>query len=129
MPFLTQPSQFMLAWDRHQIYWLAYLVAWFMKIIFYVDYMPYTGFDLSTSLMFLFTCAMTGITSLDLLKHQCSNSLSFPTFRDDLINPAKMSIRMSIRTSVRMYIHSQTQCAATNQIVVFVRVDKTFTTI
>ena len=24
MPFLTQPSQFILAWDRHQICWLAY---------------------------------------------------------------------------------------------------------
>ena len=23
MPFLTQPSQFILAWDRHQICWLA----------------------------------------------------------------------------------------------------------
>jgi len=29
MPFLTQPSQFNLAWDRHQICWLAYPVAWF----------------------------------------------------------------------------------------------------
>jgi len=28
MPFLTQPSQFILAWDRHQICWLAYPVAW-----------------------------------------------------------------------------------------------------
>jgi len=28
MPFLTQPSQFILAWNRHQICWLAYLVAW-----------------------------------------------------------------------------------------------------
>jgi len=28
MPFLTQPSQFILAWDRHQICWLAYLVVW-----------------------------------------------------------------------------------------------------
>ena len=27
MPFLRQPSQFVLAWDRHQIYWLAYQVA------------------------------------------------------------------------------------------------------
>jgi len=24
MPFLTQPSQLILAWDRHQISWLAY---------------------------------------------------------------------------------------------------------
>jgi len=27
MPFLAQPSQFILAWDRHQICWLAYQVA------------------------------------------------------------------------------------------------------
>ena len=31
MPFLTQPSQFILAWDRHQICWLAYPVAWFIR--------------------------------------------------------------------------------------------------
>ena len=29
MPFLAQPSQFILAWDRHHICWLAYPVAWF----------------------------------------------------------------------------------------------------
>jgi len=28
MSFLPQPSHFILAWDRHQIYWLAYPVAW-----------------------------------------------------------------------------------------------------
>ena len=28
MPFLAQPSQFTLASDRHQICWLAYMVAW-----------------------------------------------------------------------------------------------------
>jgi len=28
IPFLLQPSQFILAWDRHQICWLAYSVAW-----------------------------------------------------------------------------------------------------
>jgi len=28
MPFLTQPFQFILVWDRHQICWLAYPVAW-----------------------------------------------------------------------------------------------------
>jgi len=28
MPSLTQPSRFILAWDRHQICWLAYPVAW-----------------------------------------------------------------------------------------------------
>ena len=30
MPFLPQPSQFILAWDRHQICWLAYPVAWLL---------------------------------------------------------------------------------------------------
>jgi len=29
MPFLMQPSQFILARDRHQICWIAYLEAWF----------------------------------------------------------------------------------------------------
>jgi len=37
MLVLTQPSQFILAWDRHQICWLAYPVAWlnacYMQII------------------------------------------------------------------------------------------------
>jgi len=33
MPFLTQPSQFILAWDRHQIYWLSYPVAWFAWVV------------------------------------------------------------------------------------------------
>jgi len=28
MPFLSQFSHFILAWDRHQICWLAYPVAW-----------------------------------------------------------------------------------------------------
>jgi len=28
MPFLLQPSHFLLAWDRHQTCWLAYPVAW-----------------------------------------------------------------------------------------------------
>jgi len=32
MPFLTLPSQFFLAWDRHQICWLAYQVAWFLTL-------------------------------------------------------------------------------------------------
>ena len=32
MPFLLQPSQFILAWDRHQICWLAYpAVAWYIS--------------------------------------------------------------------------------------------------
>jgi len=31
MPFLAQPSQFILAWDRHQVCWLAYPVAWFVS--------------------------------------------------------------------------------------------------
>jgi len=30
MPFLPQPSHFMLAWYRHQICWLVYPVAWFL---------------------------------------------------------------------------------------------------
>ena len=30
MPFLTQASQFIPAWDRHQISWLAYPVAWLL---------------------------------------------------------------------------------------------------
>jgi len=30
MSFLPQPSQFILAWDRHQICWLAYPVAWLL---------------------------------------------------------------------------------------------------
>ena len=47
--------------------------------------------------------------------------------RDDLINPVKMSVR----TSVRPYVRTSTikHNAATNQIVEFVRVDETFTTI
>jgi len=28
MPFLSPPSHFILAWDRHQICWFAYPVAW-----------------------------------------------------------------------------------------------------
>ena len=30
MPFLPQPSQFILAWDRYQTCWIAYLEAWFI---------------------------------------------------------------------------------------------------
>ena len=30
MPFRPQPSHFILAWDRHQIWWLAYPLAWFI---------------------------------------------------------------------------------------------------
>jgi len=29
VPFLPQPSQFILAWDRHEVCWVVYLVAWF----------------------------------------------------------------------------------------------------
>jgi len=43
--------------------------------------------------------------------------------RDDLINPVKMSVRGSVRMSTMKHN------AATNQIVVFVKVDETFTTI
>jgi len=28
MPFLQQPSQFILTWDMHQVCWLVYPVAW-----------------------------------------------------------------------------------------------------
>jgi len=42
--------------------------------------------------------------------------------RDDLLNPVKMSVRISVRTSTIKLN------AATNQIVVFVKVDETFTT-
>jgi len=31
MPFLPQPSYFALAWNRHQICWLAYPVAWYTQ--------------------------------------------------------------------------------------------------
>jgi len=33
MPFLLQPSHFILALDRHQICWLAYPVAWFQVLM------------------------------------------------------------------------------------------------
>jgi len=46
---------------------------------------------------------------------------------DDLINPVQMSVRTYIRTYVRTSTIKLN--AATNQIVVFVRVDETFTTI
>ena len=32
MPFLPQPSHFILAWDRHQMCWLAHPVAWFTVV-------------------------------------------------------------------------------------------------
>ena len=48
--------------------------------------------------------------------------------KDDLINPVKMSVH---RTYVRTYVRTSTMKhnAATNQIVVFVKVNETFTTI
>ena len=51
--------------------------------------------------------------------------------RDDLINPVKMSIRHYVRPSVRKYFRMSTikLNAATNQIVVFVKVDESFTMI
>jgi len=51
--------------------------------------------------------------------------------RDDLINPAKMSIRPYVRPSVRPSVRTSTikHNAFTNQIVVFVKIDETFTTI
>jgi len=50
--------------------------------------------------------------------------------RDDLINPVKMSVRPYVRTYIRTYVGTSTikLNAATNQIVVFVNVDETFTT-
>jgi len=48
--------------------------------------------------------------------------------RDDLINPVKMSVLPSVRTSVRTYVRMKHN-AATNQILVFVKVDETFTMI
>jgi len=36
MPFLPQPSKFILVWDRYQICWLAYLVAWFIPSVILV---------------------------------------------------------------------------------------------
>ena len=52
-------------------------------------------------------------------------------FRDDLINLVKMSVRPYVRPSICTYVHTSTikLNAATNQIVVFVRVDEAFTTI
>jgi len=55
--------------------------------------------------------------------------------RDDLINPVKLSVRPSIRTYVRPSVRPSVRMstiklnAATNQMVEFVRVDETFTTI
>jgi len=51
--------------------------------------------------------------------------------RDDLINLVKMSVRPSVRPYVRPSFRRSTinHNAATNQIVEFVRVDETFTTI
>jgi len=56
-----------------------------------------------------------------MLEPQCSFLGHLLT--DDLINPVKMSVRTSVHTSTIKLN------AATNQIVVFVRVDETFTTI
>jgi len=51
--------------------------------------------------------------------------------RDDLINLVKMSVRTSIRPYVHPFVHTSTMKhnAATNQIVMFVKVDETFTMI
>jgi len=46
--------------------------------------------------------------------------------RDDLMNAVKMSVRMSVRTYCTSTMKHN---AATNQMVVFVKVDETFTTI
>jgi len=50
----------------------------------------------------------------------------------DLINPVKMSICAYVRTSVRTYVRTSTiklNAATNNQVVVFVRVGESFTTI
>jgi len=53
MPFLTQPSQFILAWDRHQICWLAYPVAVnFNAFNFVWGFRPFTS-------MFLYRLCVT----------------------------------------------------------------------
>jgi len=66
---------------------------------------------------------------------RCGNIAIFPflghLLRGDLINPVKMSVHHyvcpSVRTSVRTYTIKLNP--ATNQIVVFVKVDESFTTI
>jgi len=35
MPFLPQPSKFILAWNRQQICWLAYPVAWLYPVAWF----------------------------------------------------------------------------------------------
>jgi len=58
-----------------------------------------------------------------MLSARCSQChLLGQLLRDDLINPVKMSIRTHVRTSTMKHN------AATNQIVVFAKVDETFTT-
>jgi len=47
--------------------------------------------------------------------------------RDDLINPVKMSVCTSVRPSIRT--STMKHNAATNQIVIFVKIDETFMTI
>jgi len=51
--------------------------------------------------------------------------------RDDLINPVKMSVHMSVRPYVRPYVRTSTikDNGATDQIVVFVKVDETLMTL
>jgi len=51
--------------------------------------------------------------------------------RDDLINPVKMSVHQYVCTYIRPYIRTSTlkHNAATSKIVVFVKVDETFTKI
>jgi len=66
--------------------------------------------------------------SVCLLVYLINNTSKFHQFlghllRDDLMNPVKMSVRPSVRTSTMKHN------AATYQIVIFVKVDETFTTI
>jgi len=49
MPFLLQPSQFILAWNRHQICWLAYPVAWLHNIQIHTVYISFVASSPSCS--------------------------------------------------------------------------------
>jgi len=74
MPFLPQPSHFILAWERHQICWLAYPVAWFCFSIFL--------FSFFVSIRFLFDSFELG-DQLELQPFQClllSQISFFPHF-------------------------------------------------
>jgi len=60
MPFLPQPSKFILAWGRHQICWIAYLEAQLLKLIIFlhlVTVLKFTAIWFSTNFcLFLLPC-------------------------------------------------------------------------